>query len=269
MNGLPRVDELLEDPGVPEQTRSVARVGAELYAQASAAGISTRLIGSLAVQLRCPRFRRLAPALGRRPSQDVDLMSYSAHERALESMFTTSNWTLHPAVRHSREYGVKRLIFTPPEGDAKVDIFLDDLVMAHTVPFRGRLELSEPTVSLVDLTLSKLQIHELTRNDLIDLVIILAEHDLDDGSDGIDVGYLTGLLARDWGFSYSATANLRAVRDATRDLDALDSDTAEVVRERADELIAAIDAEPKSSRWKMRARLGTRVRWYEDVQEVM
>jgi hypothetical protein len=268
VNGLPRVDELLEDPDVPEQTRSVARVGAELYEQASSAGISARLIGSLAVQLRCPRFRRLAPALGRRPSQDVDLVSYSAHERAIESMFATSRWTLHPGVRHSREYGVKRLIYTAPDGGAKVDIFLDDLVMAHTVPFKGRLELSEPTVSLVDLTLSKLQIHELTRNDLIDLVILLAEHDFDDGSEGIDVGYLTALLARDWGFSYSATANLRAVRDAAGDLEGLDADTAALVADRADALTAAIDAEPKSSRWRMRARLGTRVRWYEDVQEV-
>ena len=52
--------------------------------------------------------------------------------------------------------------------------------MAHTVP-SGPPELDDPTIGVTDLLLSKLQIHEITENDLIDTVVLLADHDLGAG----------------------------------------------------------------------------------------
>jgi hypothetical protein len=43
----------------------------------------------------------------------------------------------------------------------------------------------------------------------------------------------------------------------------------QVVRDRIDALRGRIDAEPKSQRWKMRATVGDRVKWYRDVEELM
>jgi hypothetical protein len=40
--------------------------------------------------------------------------------------------------------------------------------------FRGRLELDSPTISLVDLLLSKLQIQRITEKDIKDMIAILA-----------------------------------------------------------------------------------------------
>ena len=34
-----------------------------------------------------------------------------------------------------------------------------------------------------------------------------------------------------------------------------------------DRLTAALEAAPKSVRWRVRARVGTRVRWYDEVEE--
>ena len=41
-----------------------------------------------------------------------------------------------------------------------------------------------------------------------------------------------------------------------------------VVVSRLDDLRKRIDAEPKSTKWKLRARVGERVQWYETPEEV-
>jgi len=40
-----------------------------------------------------------------------------------------------------------------------------------------------------------------------------------------------------------------------------------VIREKAAGMIAAIEAEPKSLPWKIRARTGTRKPWYREVSD--
>jgi hypothetical protein len=50
-------------------------------------------------------------------------------------------------------------------------------------------------------------------------------------------------------------------------LDDLDVDR-ELVRSRLDELWAAVEARPKPLKWRLRAQVGDRVRWYELPEEV-
>ncbi len=50
-------------------------------------------------------------------------------------------------------------------------------------------------------------------------------------------------------------------------LDELDVDRA-LVRSRLDELWSAIEAQPKPLKWKVRAQVGDRMRWYELPEEV-
>jgi hypothetical protein len=40
-----------------------------------------------------------------------------------------------------------------------------------------------------------------------------------------------------------------------------------VIRSRIDELLRAIEDAPKTFGWKMRAKVGTRRRWYQEVSE--
>jgi hypothetical protein len=44
--------------------------------------------------------------------------------------------------------------------------------------------------------------------------------------------------------------------------------SAGVVRERSAEITRTLEEAPKTRRWRRRARLGTRLRWYEEVEEV-
>ena len=49
----------------------------------------------------------------------------------------------------------------------------------------------------------------------------------------------------------------------------LSSEDRSVVHERIAELQERIEDYPKSARWKVRARVGERVKWYKDVEELM
>jgi hypothetical protein len=245
----------------------VEREAAALCDAATEAAIPLRLIGSLAVELRCPRYGHLMGELGRREPRDVDLVGYGRDERAIERLFAYRGYRLDPAIRHSREFGIRRLIYLHPAEELKVDVFLDRLIMAHTIEFAGRLELDDaPTVTPVDLLLSKLQIHEVTENDLIDTAVLLAENELSE--EGIDAGYLAEVLGDDWGFHHSAVLNLEKLEDALIRWDRLPAEVAGRIRTRVRRVLDRLEVTPKSRRWKLRARVGERVRWYEEVGEV-
>ena len=134
---------------------------------------------------------------------------------------------------------------------------------------RNRLQLGSPTITPVDLLLSKLQIHDVTHNDLLDLIVLLAEHDLGDGQAGtIDRGHLLALLSGDWGFWYSARTNLDRAESALGSASGVPPATASAVNARIHAIRTALDDGPKSRRWRLRAAVGTRLAWYQDVDEV-
>ena len=78
--------------------------------------------------------------------------------------------------------------------------------------------------------------------------------------------YIAKLLAADWGFYYTVSMNLERLR---RDLPAgdLSSEQTRIIEERIEGLERVIEDEPKTRGWKMRARIGTRKRWYQEVAE--
>ena len=74
------------------------------------------------------------------------------------------------------------------------------------------------------------------------------------------------MLGRDWGFWYTVTTNLAGLRDSLPHLDALAEAERRPIANRIDGLLATIEAERKTLGWKARAKVGTRVRWYEPVE---
>jgi hypothetical protein len=268
------------DPGTPQSLAAdddgrladalageVTTAACALHDAATAASIPFRFIGSIAIIACCPDHRSVLACLGRRPVRDIDAVVYSRDDTRVRRLFEELGYRLDPAIVHSQEFGIKRLIYHDPSGRYKADVFLDQLVMAHTVDLRNRLELTSPTVTLVDLLLSKLQIHEITENDLIDLAVLLAEHDPGPGGT-IDLGYLAGIMARDWGFHRTAADNLHMLRLALDRFTAMPAASAAAARRRIEIIEAAMEAVRKSRIWRLRARIGTRMRWYEDVTEV-
>jgi len=99
----------------------------------------------------------------------------------------------------------------------------------------------------------------------VDVTALLLDHPVAPNSDeAIDPDYIARLTADDWGFYRTLQVNLEKL-DAT--LEDLDVDRG-LVRLRIAEIKKAIEAQAKSMKWRLRAQVGDRVRWYELPEEV-
>jgi hypothetical protein len=74
------------------------------------------------------------------------------------------------------------------------------------------------------------------------------------------------VLAADWGWWRTATGTLERVASYAGELDGFAG--APAVAERVGALAERIEAAPKSRRWRMRAKIGERKRWYELPEEI-
>jgi hypothetical protein len=248
--------------------RRIPEEATRLIDAASNRTIHLRTTGSLAVRVHSLNHAPLLDALGRRRFRDIDFWGYAKEQKQIEQLLEQEGYVADPTIKQMHEWGVKRLIYEHPETHIKIDVFMDELVMAHTIHFKGRLDLDFPTVGLADLLLSKLQIHEITDNDLIDTIVLLADHGLGSGDhELIDVTYVLEVLRNDWGFTYTVLNNLKKCQDALSRYEVPPED-AEQVRAKLDTITREIASAPKSTRWKLRARVGTRSKWYEDVDDV-
>ncbi len=239
-----------------------------LIEAASGRSLHLRVTGSIAIRMHSQQHAPLLDAMGRRRFRDIDFWGYAKEQKQIEQLLEKDGYLADPTIKQAHEWGVKRLIYENPETHIKIDVFMDELVMAHTIHFKGRLDLDHPTIGLADLLLSKLQIHQITENDLIDTIVLLAGHQLGSGDrELIDMPYILEILRNDWGFTYTVLDNLKKTREALARYD-LPAEIADRVRTRIAAMTEQIDTAPKSTRWKLRARLGARSKWYEDVDEV-
>jgi hypothetical protein len=162
----------------------------------------------------------------------------------------------------------RRFFFKHPQTGLGIDIFVDKLEFCHTVWLKDRLELDKPTITLVDLLMEKMQIVEINPKDLKDTAVLLLEHDLGEGDrEKIDVKYLAKIMSDDWGFYYTLSTNLGKCRQFLTESTILSDSQRAVVESRIESIIKVIEESPKSMRWKMRAKIGTKMPWYQKVAE--
>ena len=110
---------------------------------------------------------------------------------------------------------------------------------------------------------------EINRKDLGDVACLLADHGLAAGTAGpdeISLARVTAVLGTDWGFCHTAERNLGKVAElaAAEPPPGAGHDVAAQVAP----IRAAIEAAPKSRAWRLRSRIGERVKWYETPEEV-
>jgi hypothetical protein len=161
--------------------------------------------------------------------------------------------------------GDRRLYFFDGSNGKQVDVFIDVIRMSHVIDLRSRLGHEGPCASPSDLLLSKLQIYEVNRKDMVDLTALLLDHPIKAQDDeAIDPIYIAKLAAVDWGIYRTLQINIEKLRHTVGELD-VDRD---LVNSRLDELWAVVEAQPKPLKWRMRAQVGDRMRWYELPEEV-
>jgi hypothetical protein len=240
-----------------------------VIAAAAERGLHLRLLGALAVIKQCPGGVWLLEKTNR-VLTDLDFMGYDKEIGKVEAMFKDLGYEVLGGRGVTMDVWVGRRIFHDPAGTRRrVDVFLDRLDFCHPIDLKGRLDLDPVTIPLTDLLLEKLQIVEINEKDLKDLVVLLLEHDVADGSEPgrFDLPYIIGMLAGDWGFYYTVSLNLDRIRRYMQTIADLSPEQRAVVGSRIDAIWGRVEAAPKSMRWKLRARIGPSRRWYNEVGE--
>ena len=223
--------------------------------------VPLRLIGGGAIYLRCPsaRVSRL-----RRTYADLDFVGLSSYTVEISRFFEELGYK--PDRWFNKLHGRARLLFWDETNDRQADVFLDRMNMCHRLEFRTRLEVDPHTLSLADLLLTKLQIVQMNKKDLIDIVAMLVDHPIgNQDGETINGEYIARLAANSWGLFTTVTQNLDLVREAAGDFDGVGGLP---LVSQLDVLLAFLAAAHKSVAWRLRSIVGGRIRWYEEPEEV-
>jgi hypothetical protein len=228
--------------------------------------VTLRVIGSLAFQMHCPKYGYLQAAMGRAYT-DIDFAGYRKEARAVKEMMTALEYREDKAVYMMSEGD--RSIFHQINGSLYVDVFYDKLDFSHVVSWQGRLDVDKPTIPLAELLLEKMQIFEINEKDIIDTIMLFLEHPLGEtDQEVINIERISKLLAKDWGLWRTTTMNLNKVKQMAGQYTQLSMEEQSHVADQVNHSLERIDAESKSRGWKLRSRVGDRVKWYKDVDEV-
>lgn len=225
-----------------------------LISEAEREGLVLRALGSVGVRLHCPPLLEDMDQRERSP-KDIDLVTRKEDRRGLRAFFDRQGYEADRDMLVAME-GTRYLFRNHGQG-IDVDVWVDVLDLCHRLEVADRMG-PGPSLLIEDLILSKLQIVDLTPNDVQDLASMLSTHVMAAGSENpevIDTAYVCRILGDDWGFWRTATANLARVADELPSRG----------RENAQELIRLLETSPKTLRWRLRARIGERMQWWQEV----
>lgn len=279
--------ELPEEWGGIVPTEVFLKEAQEIVEKAMREGLTLRILGGLAIAIHSQDQREFAVKLGRTGTgmikgqeySDIDFIAYSNQRNRIKEFFEKLGYAKRRATLSTA--ASERQIYYHPKGWFYVDVFFDKLLVAnHPIDFRGRLELDYPTITVTDMLLEKIQMWEaFSAKDLKDCLLLLKAHNVGDGAgkEQIDTAYIAKILAQDWGFWYTATTNLKKLRKFIAELDTLGKEAEiepsqigkrdrEEVIQKIDSLLERIEREPKTLGWKMRAKIGTKKKWYNPVE---
>ena len=247
-------------PGSPEDPLTDA---IRIARGAVEAGVGLKLLGGLGVRVVCPDY---PPRLRR--DQDMDFACLSKERKVVAAHLEQVG--CQPDRRFNNLNGDRQMYFMAPSG-RPIDVMVDRLTMCHTLDFRPSFRKLPYTVDVVDLLLSKLQIVELNEKDARDIVQLLSCMPIAPAGAGvaIDADRFAAVLGADWGWWRTVTGNLDR-------LPALLAERPQLAQpgmpfnpaEQAATLRQLAETMPKSMKWKMRAGIGDKVRWYELPEEV-
>lgn len=226
--------------------------------------IQLRAFGGLAIYTHSQN----NPRFFHRDSPDVDFVVSRGDRHKLEAFFQQMGYVSNK--QFNLLNGSHRQIYYDEAAGHRVDILVGDFEMCHKLPMDDRLQVDPITIPLAELFLSKAQIVELNRKDAFDLISLLLNNDLGSEQDRkIDVDRIAWLCANDWGLYKTTSINLKRVEELllTEEL-GLRHEERELVLSRVRKIGSVLESMPKSTAWKMRNLIGTRIRWYAEVEEV-
>jgi hypothetical protein len=234
-----------------------------LISAASEKSILLRVLGGLAVRVHHksdhPTFRR--------EYGDLDFVVAGKQRREFEAFMPSAGYSPHK--QFNLLNGAHRQIYYHNETEMKIDIFIGAFEMCHKIPLEDRLHIHPVTIPLAELLLTKAQIAELNRKDGLDIASLLFHNETGKDDSKINLDQLAKLCGADWGLYKTTSINLKRVDEIVGEESVrLEDSERSMIQKRIGEIQKTFESMPKSLAWQMRDKVGTRVRWYEEVEEV-
>jgi hypothetical protein len=236
-----------------------------IISEAQKQDIFLRLIGGLAVKVHCPHASHRALE---REYPDIDFVTDKPSAKKLMDFLPAMGYT--PNKTFNTLSGDRRQLYYDEPRGRQIDVFIGDFEMCHKLPLADRLHVEPVTIPLAELFLSKAQVVELNRKDVLDLLALVLDHEAGPrDEETINTQVIADLGATDWGLYTTISMTNQKLDDVMAGGDVeLDESQVQTIRQRLATIQTAMDAAPKTLAWRMRAKVGTRVRWYEEVEEV-
>jgi hypothetical protein len=230
--------------------------------EAGSRGIEVRLLGGIAIWLRSEDGVRAQ--LGREYA-DIDLVTLRKHSKPLRELLESIGYEPNKMFNALQS---DRLYYNAADGSHHLDIFVDKFAMSHKLDLADRLRTEPLVLPAAELLLTKLQIAELNDKDARDTAMLLLDHELADrdGPGLLNASYVAEVCAEDWGLYTTITDNLGKIQELLVSI-LPDPQQRQIVGERVADLLARLEAAPKSRGWRRRAKIGRRMRWYEVPDE--
>jgi hypothetical protein len=198
---------------------------------------------------------------------DLDFVVAKKQRREFESFMPNAGYS--PNKQFNVLNGSERQIYNDIITDMKVDIFVGDFEMCHRIPLEERLKFDPVTIPLAELFLSKAQILELNHKDMLDITSILFNNETgDDDVEKINLKVIAQLCSQDWGLYKTTSINLGRVEEFVGKESAFSGAERDLVVNRMRAIQKTFEEMPKPIAWQLRDRVGTRVKWYIEVEEV-
>ncbi len=244
--------------GEPALVNEARRISDE----AGSRGMEVRLLGGIAIWLRSEAGVR--GQLGREYA-DIDLVTLRKHAKPLRELLESIGYEPNKMFNALQS---DRLYYTAADGSHHLDIFVDKFAMSHKLDLAPRLHTEPVVLPAAELLLTKLQIAELNEKDARDTAMLLLDHELadHDGPGVLNVAYVAGVCADDWGLHTTLTDNLGKLHALLGGILPAPQQR-ELVDERVSALLTKLEEAPKSRGWRRRAKIGRRMRWYEVPDE--
>lgn len=256
----------MASPGVDPLDRPFPDIVAEarrILAEAANQSLPVRLVGGLAIRLHSTADPH--PGLAR-DFKDIDLVTVRDKSADVTAFITSIGYA--PDNTFNTLNSGRRALFYDLMHKRQLDLFVGSFEMCHRLPIADRLHVDPVTIPLAELLLTKLQIIQLNEKDLRDILALVIDHEVaDHDADAVNGDYIAKLCADDWGLWRTCRQSIDLAAASLDRFELADAER-EILDKRLKALTHRVEAEPKSRRWKLRDRVGDRVRWYEEPEEV-
>jgi hypothetical protein len=224
-------------------------------------GISLRLLGGMAVYVSSPCTRTDHYS---REIADLDFVVQKRKAYPLEKLLPHMGYT------GDREFnsihGESRLLFYSELAD--LDIFVGEFAQCHKMNLEKYIGDSRITIPLANLLLTKMQVVQINKKDILDILALLHDHEIvEEGNpeEVISLSEINAVLSDDWGWYTTCMDTFDKVQkyigEFTKDPDQ------KLLNEKIELIRSSSLSAKKSLKWTVRSKVGRKLQWYELPEE--